>query len=237
MWNFLLSFGQSTSPQIIKSYAAGDRDYFMKLLYSASKFSYYLYFLIAFPIMLNVDYLLDLWLVEVPANAGLYVNLMIGFSIFESFGNPLITAVHATGNLKVHQIMISCIKIMVIPVSLILLHHGMPVSSVLVVYMLTNLVCSVARIIWMHYLIDLDIKDYSLQVLWRIVYITIISVILPLFLASRIDNTLISLLVTSLSFATIYLTSIYFLGVNKAEKNMLDNIIRKIFPRFHTREN
>ncbi|MBQ5411551.1 MAG: hypothetical protein IIU20_07265, partial [Bacteroidales bacterium] len=230
MWSFLLSFGQSYSPQIIKSYAANDRDYFMKLLYSSSKFSYFLYFLIAFPIMLNVDYLLDLWLVKVPDNAGLFVNLMIGFSIFESFGNPLITAVHATGNLKVHQIMISCIKIMILPVSWLLLRNGHPVSSVLVVYMLGNLVCAVARIIWMHYLIGLDIKDYCLKVMWKILYVTALSTALPLFMAVRLESPLAKLLATSLVFVAIYLLLIYFTGMDTTEKDILRGMIRKLFP-------
>ena len=230
MWSFLLSFGQSYSPQIIKSYAANDRDYFMKLLYSSSKFSYFLYFLIAFPIMLNVDYLLDLWLVKVPDNAGLFVNLMIGFSIFESFANPLITAVHATGNLKVHQIMISCIKIMILPVSWLLLRNGHPVSSVLVVYMLGNLVCAVARIIWMHYLIGLDIKDYCLKVMWKILYVTALSTALPLFMAVRLESPLAKLLATSLVFVAIYLLLIYFTGMDTTEKDILRGMIRKLFP-------
>lgn len=237
MWSFLLSFGQSYSPQIIKSYAAGDRDYFMKLIYSAGKFSYFLYFLVAFPIMLNVDYLLDLWLVEVPENAGLFVNLMIGFSIFESFSNPLVTAVHATGNLKVHQIMISCIKITVLPVSFILLRHGHPVSSVLVVYMLTNLVCAVARIIWMHYLIGLDIKDYCVKVMWRIIYVTALSVMVPLLIASRLDSPLTKLLITSAVFVAVFAAVIYFTGMDTSEKEIFGGLVRKVLPNSFKRYN
>ena len=232
MWGFLLSFGQSYSPQIIKSYAAKDKDYFNKLLYSSSKFSYFLYSLIAFPIMLNVDYLLDLWLVEVPENAGLFVNLMIGFSIFESFGNPLITAVHATGNLKVHQIMISIIKILVLPVSWILLRNGYPISSVLVVYMLANLVCAIARVVWMHYLIGLEIKDYCIKVIWPILYVTAISTILPLLLSYKTQNPLVTLAATTLSFAVIYTGCIYLIGMDRTEKDIIAGMLGRFLPFF-----
>lgn len=235
MWGFLLSFGQSYSPQIIKSYAAGEKEYFHKLLYSSSKFSYFLYFLIAFPIMLNVDYLLDLWLVDVPANAGLYVNLMIGFSIFESFGTPLITAVHATGNLKIHQILMAAIKLMVLPVSWLMLRKGQPVGSVLAVYMLANLVCAIARIIWMHYLIGLDIKDYCSKVMWRIIYVTALSTALPLLLASRLDNPLAMLVASSLSFVVIYIAVIYLTGMDRDEKDIANGLIRKFIPKHNKR--
>ena len=105
--NFLQNFSQSYRPQIIKSYAAGDNRYFMNLLFSAGKLAYFLYFALAFPIMLNIDYILSLWLEEVPENTGLFICLIIGYSLLDSFSEPLWCSVHATGNLKVHQLLMT----------------------------------------------------------------------------------------------------------------------------------
>lgn len=72
---FLHSFTQAFEPQIIKTYAKGDRAYFLNLIYSTSKISYYLLFLVSIPVLLNVDFILRLWLGEVPADTSLFIFL------------------------------------------------------------------------------------------------------------------------------------------------------------------
>ena len=138
--SFLNNFSQSYYPQIIKSYAEKDYTYFMNLIFSASKFSYFLYFGIAFPIIINIKYLLRIWLTTPPLQTEFFLCLIIGYNIFDSFSQPLWGSVHATGKLKTHQLLMGGIKSLNIPVSYLLLKLGYPIISVLCVYMILNII-------------------------------------------------------------------------------------------------
>ena len=55
--SFASNFMIALNPQITKSYAKGDYEYMLSLLYRGSRFSYYLLFFLSFPILLNTDYI------------------------------------------------------------------------------------------------------------------------------------------------------------------------------------
>ena len=216
---FLQNFSQSYRPQIIKSYAAGDRTYFMNLLFSAGKLAYFLYFACAFPVMLNIDLILSLWLTEVPENTGLFICLIIGYSLLDSFSEPLWCSVHATGNLKVHQLLMGGIKLMNIPISYCLLKIGAPIYIVLVVYVTMNLLCTVTRIWWMTHLIQLNANKYCQEVIWNIIKITIFAIPIPLLMKYIIgDNNVWGLFAETIVFWLIYMTIIYRFAMNTKEK-------------------
>lgn len=229
--SFLGNFSQSYSPQIIKSYAAGDRAYFMKLIFSTSKLSFFLYLALAFPVMLNIDTLLNLWLDKVPEDTGLFLCLIIGHTIFDSFSQPLWNSVHATGNLKVHQLLMGGIKIMNIPISYILLKQGLPVFVVLVVFVSLNVACTTTRIWWLTHLIQLDAIAYCKEVLLKMVKITVIAIPVPIALHLYLHNAVVSLFATSFVFIAIYLAGIYRLALNEKElamvRQMKDKIMKK----------
>lgn len=66
---FVMSFQTAVNPQIIKSYAAGDKGRMMMLANKGITYSYYLLMLLGVPAMLNMDYILKLWLKTPPTIA------------------------------------------------------------------------------------------------------------------------------------------------------------------------
>lgn len=225
--NFLNNFTTSYNPQIIKSYAAKQYDYFMKLIYSSSKMSFFLFFAVAFPIILNINEILQLWLANPPAQTGTFVVFIVAYGLFDSFSWPLMHAVHATGNLKVHQPLMASIKILNIPISYLLLKNGAPSYIILVVYAALNLVCAIVRIIYLHFLIHLDLYKYFKEVLFKMILISCISVPIPMLIAFSNDNKLMTLFSTTAVFLAIYSVCVYFLGLNKREKEIMGDMLCK----------
>ena len=224
---FVYNFSQSYSPQIIKSYAAGEYDYFMKLIFSSSKISFFLFFAVSFPVLLNISFLLDIWLVTPPPLSDIFLMLICSFSLLDSFSQPLWTAVHATGNLKVHQLLMGSIKILNIPISYILLKLEYHIVSVLIVYVLLNIVCTVVRIWWMKHLIKMDISSYVQNVMWPMVKIVIISIPAPIVIYNCFSG--VSALISStVLFWIIYFFSVYYIALNTIEKKIVDGFISKV---------
>lgn len=225
---FISNFSQSYNPQIIKSWAAKKYDYFMKLIYSTSKLTFFLYFAVAFPIMINIRFILDVWLVNPPKMADTFLCIMVGYYIFDSFSTPLWQSVHATGYLKFHQILMGSIKVLNIPISYILLKLGFPIYTVLVVWVALNAVCSIVRIIYLRTLIHLDTADYLKEVIWQMVKIVLISIPIPLAILYFSDNRFVNFFTTSISFYLLYVPGIYFLALNNKEKELVKDMAGKV---------
>lgn len=225
--NFLHTFTSSFNPQIIKSYAQQDYHYFMNLLFSTSKISFFLFFMAAFPIMLNIDYLLEIWLVNVPKGADIFVCLIFLYTMFDSFSISLWNAVHATGNIKVHQILMASIKILNIPIAYVLLKEGMPIYSAVAIYALLNGVCAIVRIFYLKRLIEFPVMKYCRDVISRMGIVVLITVLLPLWSMHWTMSDLLHLIVSSGIFFTLYAVTVYFLGLNPREKEIVNNILIK----------
>ena len=231
--NFLNSFTQSYGPQIIKSYASGDKKYFMNLMFSSSKFSYFLLLLVSVPVLLNIDFILNLWLKNPPENASTFFMVVIWYSLVDAYSAPLWTGVHATGNIKGHQILMASIKILNIPLAYILLKLGSPAWTALLLKVVLNVICSVVRPCYVRKLYGLSLTKYFKEVLGKIYLSTVIMLPLPFYLAHRMENGWNKLCITSMLFLAIAMPVIYIVGFNVKEKGFIRNVVQnKIINRF-----
>ncbi len=108
---FVSNFMTAMNPQITKSYAAGDFDYMNKLMARGAKYATILYWFIALTVFVEADVILEIWLVEVPSYASIFLRLTIICSIFQALSNTLYIGMLATGNIKKYQIVIGSIYI------------------------------------------------------------------------------------------------------------------------------
>lgn len=232
---FVGNFTQALNPQIIKSYAAKDYDYFMRLLFASSKIAFTLFLVLAVPVLVNVEYILSIWLGEFPDHTPVYIAMIIVYYLFDSFQTPLMQAVHATGNLKTHQIVIGCLKVLTIPLAYFLLKFTKNGAYALLGWASINIMCALFRSIYMKYLIKMDIRRYFMQVWVKILLITASVVTITYIVAVMIENPLVQLLVTTaVSTILILVFSLVFLLDNN-ERSILNSVpvIGKLISRFN----
>lgn len=97
---FVTNFRQAVNPQIVKKYAAGDLNGSKQLLLSSTKYSFYLMFIICFPVCLLAEPILKLWLGKVPEYTVIFLQLIMIQSLFQVFDTSFYTALYAKGRLK-----------------------------------------------------------------------------------------------------------------------------------------
>lgn len=88
--------------------------------------------MILLPLCAGADYVLRLWLVDVPAHTVNFVVLILMYSLVECFLNPLITGMLAQGNIKPFEIALACLYSINFMASYVCLKLGMPVETVFV---------------------------------------------------------------------------------------------------------
>ena len=116
---FTDSIMTAVKPQIIKSYASGNVSYMLALMMKSSKLSFFISALIAVPILVEADYILALWLKNVPEYAAPFSKIVIIESLASIFINPLWIAANATGNIKRNQIYGRLFTLAALPLSYI----------------------------------------------------------------------------------------------------------------------
>lgn len=227
---FLSNFTQSFNPQIIKSYAAKQYDYFMKMIFSASKLSYLLFLFIALPVVANIEFVLSIWLGNYPEMTPSFIRVIILYYVFESTQQPFLNAVHATGRIKTHQIMMSSIKLAAIPAMYFVLWQGYAGTWMLVVWVSFTFIWCTARTIYMHYLINMSLSKYYNEVLIKILIVTVVCAPPTFFIAYKITNPIAGFFASG-AFSVISMTIvIWCYALSNAEKSIILNlgIVKKI---------
>ena len=121
---FASNFYTAVRPQVTKYYAQGDKSATFSLVFSSSKFCFFLLLLGAVPVLTFPHEVLDIWLVDIPRYTELFVLLVIIIGLIDSISNPLMTLAQATGKVKVYQSVVGGIIILNLPISWVFLHCG-----------------------------------------------------------------------------------------------------------------
>lgn len=224
------NFTMAVVPQITKNYASG-AFYEMEILaYRGAKFAFLLLFFLAFPLMLNIDFVLELWLSEVPANANIFIILVLIDAMSNSiFSTPFITSLMATGNIRNYQILVSVIILCIVPVGYILLKLGYNVVTIFLVMIFFTTLSGFVR-----YAFCVKQIGYQWTRLFRFVIIPlllfiIVCIPIPLLCKHFIfhDNSVYSFVFLCLISLICDVISALYIGMTTHERQMIMQYILK----------
>ena len=226
---FVTNFQTAFVPQIMKSYAANEKEYFLALINRTSRYSYLLLFLIGMPIILCCEPILNIWLGEIPEYSVSFTQLMICFCLIDALSGPLWYSVQATGKIRNYQIIVSSIIFINLPLSYIILRLGLSPVYALGCRVGLNMVTHVYRIFYLRHKIGLDIRKYCIEVMLRILITTLMALPIPIMLFKSMNPS--SLIHVLLYLAIVIVQTvivIYMVGIDKQERHFIQNKIRNI---------
>ena len=228
---FITNFMIALNPQITKSYAAGDRDYMMYLIFQGARLSFYMLLLLSLPVLINTHYILELWLEIVPKHAVWFVQLVLIFAMSESISHPLITAMLATGKIQKYQLIVGGLQMMNLPVSYTLLRMGMFPEIVMVVAIVISQCCLAARLLMLRGMIGLSIRMYLTKVYLNVLGVTAIASIFPILLTNKMEESFLNFILLSLMAIICTGITICYIGCNKTERQFVWNKFHKIIDK------
>ena len=227
-------FQSAVNPQLTKRYAANDTEATCRLLCESSKISYFLLFIIALPVIMEADFILKLWLVEVPSMAPLFTRIILIESLLSTLGAPMITSLMATGDIKWYQIVVGSSLLFIVPIAYLFLKVGFPIETALIVSALFIFLGDVIRVIFCKKQLGLSLRLFSLKVVLPITIVTILSVILPGVIHYNLSEGWIRLILSTVVSCLIITILIYTIGLTATERNfIITGIVSKIKRTFH----
>lgn len=229
--SFSMNFMKAIDPQITKSYVSGDRNRFFYISCSASKISFFLLFIISMPLMDNMEYVLKLWLKNVPEYTVSFAKLALIDALIMSLTDPISTGIQAIGKLKWYQIIVGGLFLLNVPLSYFILKNVQNPFVPFLVSIIVAVFMMVAKIIFFRCLGKISIRKYVRNVCIPVFTVTIISVCSS-FLLLPVAETFLKFLLNVFIEVSFISVLILFIGLSKMERKLILSkipIVKKIY--------
>lgn len=228
---FVGNFQMALNPQITKSYANGDLAQMHSLMFRSARFSFFLLFLLALPILLEANYILQLWLGKFPEDTVVFMRWIIGTSLIYTIANPCVIANQATGKVKVYQAVVGGILLLILPASYIALVLGAPAYSVFIVHFCVESIAQFSRMYMLRKLINLPLREYLNHIYLPIVIVVLVSILLPIYLHTQMLEGFLRLLCVGTMSVISAGCTVFFLGLTKGERSFFTSKIVQFLKR------
>lgn len=158
-----------------------------------------------------------------------FIRLILALITFDSLGSSISIAQQASGKIKKYQIWVGSIMLMIVPVAYICLKMGTNPESVYIVYFIACIIAHVVRMMIIKPIIKLSLREYFHKVLFRLATVTVCSSILPIMAYKLLPVTMLSLIFVCLLCVITVAASVYLLGLEQGEREMMNGKIKSMF--------
>lgn len=221
VFKFSSNFYVAVQPQITKSYASDNVDESHDLVLRSSRFAFLLLTALIVPLITETDFILQLWLKEVPAHTTTFVQIILLCTLIDSLSTPLIYLMLATGNIKRYQIVVGLFNFINFPVAWIILYCGGSPELAQLSIIFFSLGALILRLSMLRPLTHFPVRDFMVSTVSRCLFIVTICFIVSLTISQKMDNGLsrfiLNFSVTELTLGVLLLT----IGLNTGEKKFI----------------
>lgn len=222
---FSTTLPNAINPQLMQSEGANDRDRVISMSLISSKFSTIILACFAIPLIIEMPYVLQLWLTEVPMYTVELCRMILVLSLFYQSSTGLMSAVQAVGNMKNYQISLSILYLLTLPISYVGLLYYKSILIPLVVCIVMEVMSLIVRIVFANKLVGVSIKEFVVKIVLPLLICILISSIIPYFLASFFSPSLGRVVLTTVSFLSIFFVLQWYILYNNSDKNFITNVI------------
>lgn len=224
---FSANFLTAVQPQMVKDYAQQNFESMVRLVINSSKYSFLMSYILYFPLILENKFAMNLWLKEVPDFTVIFCQLTLIYSLIGAFVSPINMAIHATGKIKLLSLVTGSFFLITLPISYVLLRMGnSPVYPFIVNILIYILAYFSNLMILQKNIHEFTIKLILKQVLGPCFLLLLLSIPLPLFVYSSMEEGWARFLTTC--FLSVSITAIlaYYILLDKEMRMRISETIK-----------
>lgn len=230
--NLVSGFSTAVNPQLTKNYAAENTQALHRLIMSSSKISFFLLFCVALPLLFEIRYVLDLWLVETPLHTEQFTRIILIESLWNTLDGPIITSLLATGRIKWYQIIVGSFMLLSLPVAYVLLRIGLPIITPIYVSLGIIVSASFIRLIFCKRMLSMNIRKYIFRVIVPILTVSAMAPIIPMLVYNSMPEGLLRLVVICIVSVASVCAFAFAIGLNGVERKIAINLVGQFTKRF-----
>lgn len=221
---FTQNIGVSVNPQIVKSYAAGDINHMKSLVFRTARITFIIMLTLTLPILFHLDYVLEIWLIEVPLYAVMITKLLLIENLCEISSLPLATVNQATGKIALYQAIIGVLGLLCVPISYVGLKLGFVPENVFEVGILSQVMISIVRILFSKKVLCVEYKEMIKEVYAPTFSAAFISFVFCYIFYSKSSTFIMNALLIVLEVVMTIIIS-FFIAMKRDDKAIIKKII------------
>lgn len=217
---------KAVNPIIAKSEGAGNRDLMLEASLEGCKFSYFLMAIVSIPALIEMPYVMKLWLGKVPDWAALFCQLQIIRTLVEQLTILLGTTIAAQGDIVTYSKIRSLLNILPLILTYVFFYYNFPPYWMYIGWILSwGVIGGIVSLFLAKKKCGLSLRKYLNKVLYPCLLITVLCSITGI-AAKEILNPSIWRLITVciVTFVTFLLVGWYII-LDLKEKTIVLNLI------------
>lgn len=216
--NFVNNFRMAINPQILKRNAAGESESYKKLLFWSANITFYMMLIFVLPLFFVTDFVLKLWLKEVPPYSTEFLQISLFEMLFYVYDVVFYQIFQAEGKLKENAIICPIMDLVGMVIVYVVYLMGGCVLAIgwlmLILTLLQGMIVKPWLAVRMFNFKWYDFVDVYLNNL----KVMIASLLIPLLIYYTIQHTvMINILLIFVSIITVLLSS-YYIGMTAEER-------------------
>lgn len=220
------NFFMAIRPPLIKSYAERNYDNMMQLFYLSSRFSFLLLYAIILPLILEVEFILNLWLGNVGEHMVFFTQLILIYCIVLAVSNPITIIVQAAKRVKLYHGIVDSFVLLTLPLSYLFLELGCSPESNLIISIGMLVIAHVMRLFVFAKIVTFSFKEYWRKFVFPAILVVVLSLIPTIYLQSIFQNGLMQFVVVCLASLVCIGVCSYYVVLTPIEKQFLRKKIR-----------
>lgn len=225
---FVSNFQTAVNPQLIKMYAADEWEEMKKLLFRSTRFSFYLMYALSLPLILRMDYVLHIWLKEVPNYTAIFCQLTLACSLVSVLSTLLPKIAWASGDIRNYQIAVSLVLFLNFPLSYIVLRLGASPYATSIVGIGVQFALIFTRLFLVCKMIGMPALQYVRSVLRPVLKVCAVSIILPVWCHVLTGNDFIGFVFVVLVSILSACLSSFYIGMTSNERIYVKDVVNKL---------
>lgn len=209
------------SPEITASEGRGDRTRMLSLSLCSCKFGALLVMLFAIPLMVEMDYILKLWLKQPPPYTAMFCQLILCTFLIERLTTGYMLAVLAHGKIAAYQATVGASLVLTLPLAWLFLKLGFAPTSVGVAFIITSTFSALGRVYWARYLLHMSVKRWITDVVFPCGIIAAFAVPVAITPGLLMSPSFVRLLVSTTASVTVIGALGWFIVLNLHERQFL----------------
>lgn len=228
------SFSTAFRPQIIQSYSEGQYSRTKNLMFSMSKIGFILHAMLVVPIILEINYILNLWLgPDYPSYAVGFTCLILVVKTIGALNSPISQVVSATGNIRKIKVFSAIVISSVVPIAILLFKCGLePIYAYIALLGITMMNQTGCVIIMQQVFPYIRAKEYLKKIIVPCLVFAVLLSILPLLIKFSLAPSIWRLLLVCFMSVGSTIGLGYFIILNEVEKDLVKSFAVGFIKRF-----
>lgn len=218
---FTSNFFVAVQPQITKSFASKQLDEAHALVIRSSRLGFLLMMALVIPIVSETDFILGLWLKEIPAHTASFIQIILLDGLFCSFSEPLIKMMLATGKIKKYQIVVGSANLLNFPVAWIVLYFSENPEFTQMTLWLFSLITLILRLFMLKEMTNFPVVKFMINTVSRCIGIFLVcflpALLFSFFMEDGVGRFFLNVIISEV----VIFFVVYSFGLNSGERQFV----------------